>query len=194
IRLATLPHCAFGLWLTALAFYLPVVWLLGEDVPGHVAEKYTQTNRKGHVSYYVTYAYDVGGVEYRDRTGVSRAAYDALTVGEAFTVRALPALPDIWELPQLPDAPGRSQIVIVAVAAVVFNAALAAGLWFAWFRPRRRLLLLRDGLAARGTVGRKYPHAHKVYYAYEAAAVGKGECLPPTRVTCDEGVTVSPPL
>src|SRR5262245_4243737 len=72
VRLATLPHCAFGLWLTALALYLPVVWFFGEDVPGHVADKYTQTDSRGRVGYYAVYAYAVGGVEYRDRTGVSR--------------------------------------------------------------------------------------------------------------------------
>src|SRR5262245_14186893 len=199
IRLFILPHTIVGLVMLGGLFYLPAVWLFGTDAPARVTGLTTGTGKGRKVYYHVRYSYTVNGTDHDAQTSVSQSAYEALTVGQPFSVRVLPPFPKLVPLVRIPGGSSLGGYAFIPFVALFWNGILSLFLWAVYVEPWRMRRLLKYGHEAPGEVlakevrrGNKGGQRYFIRYCFRAPAVDESGAFNPTLVAY-EGESQVPP-
>jgi hypothetical protein len=188
LRLFTAPHTLGGLFLIGISVYLPLLILLGDDVPGQITNLQTTTSKKSGLIYHAQYSYVVDGFSFSEDDTIDSAEYAHLKKGQPCTVRVFRFLPKT-----LPQRLGSSSPWLkwpkYLVMALFWNAFMSLIVWCVWIDPWRKWMLLKYGTAVAGQVksretyrGSKGGTYYRVHYVYvpaidDAGMVSESELL-----------------
>jgi hypothetical protein len=178
IRLFILPHMFVGLWLfgTALTTTVQYVRVLavGVECEGHVDKKTAEKGSKGHIYYWVDYAYPVNGVEHGGRVRVDEDVYNGLNAGDPVPVRTLESDPEKSPWPRIGTQSAPMDVLGAWGIALFWNGVMSAGIWFLYVRPWRARRLIRYGEPTVGMIRSWAPQPtkggteYKLTYDYTA--------------------------
>jgi hypothetical protein len=156
IRLFILPHMLVGLWLLGTALTTTVhyvrVLAVGVECEGHVVKKTAEKGSKGHIYYWVDYAYPVNGVVHVGRVRVDEDVYDGLNAGDLVPVRTLESDPEKSPWPRIGTRSAPMDVLAAWGVALFWNGILSVGIWFLYVRPWRARRLIRYGEPASGVI------------------------------------------
>jgi hypothetical protein len=170
VRLFILPHTLIGLWLLGTALTTTVhyvrVLAVGVECEGHVVKKSVEKGSKGHVSYWVDYAYPVAGVEHTGRAFVDQDVYDGLNAGDPVPVRTLESDPEHDPWPRIASRSAPMQVLANWGVALFWNGIMSVGFWVMYIRPWRARRLIRYGEPTVGMIRSWAPQPTKGGTAY----------------------------
>jgi hypothetical protein len=178
IRLFILPHMLVGLWLLGTALSTTVhyvrVLAVGVECEGHVVKKTAEKGSKGHIYYWVDYAYPVDGVEHVGRVRVDEDVYNGLNAGDPVPVRTLESDPEKSPWPRIGTQSAPMDVLAAWGIALFWNGVMSGGIWFLYVRPWRARRLIRYGEPTVGMIRSWAPQptkggtAYKLTYDYTA--------------------------
>jgi hypothetical protein len=169
VALFCFPHTIAGLFLLLAVVTRLAVLLFGTDVTGQVVGVQQHLQRDGKFDYVMSWRYERAGQTFTREDRISPDAHEAVSGSRLFPARVLgndAALTGAWAHPWW-------DLLKLAIATLVWNAAI---FWFQWTSLGRRLWdrwLLRHGLAVPATVQKvvssplQKSWEAKVYYQFQ---------------------------